>query len=208
MLGLENQAAWNPDLIPKPAQAWVQGVPPGTDPDREEKPPKDAVLPLPQTQGSPGEPGATATLHVPWAPKEERLWRSGEPGHTTTLHTLCGAKEEELWRRGEPGCTATAHTFCGANVEGLRRSGEPGPTATSQVSVRSRRKSFGEVESQGAQPPCRSPGGPRRRGFGEVTTLGRLPLPLPLLETAEPADGFGEVATAPALTQYQLCHFC
>ncbi|XP_055484656.1 uncharacterized protein LOC129692347 [Psammomys obesus] len=127
--GLENQAAWNPNLIPKqekdckeeakPAQAWVQGAPPGTDPDREDKPPKDAVhhchsprvlqesqgprpprtsLARPRRKGF-GEVESRSTR----PPRRSSVWPRrksfGEvesPGRKAISQVLCWAKEEWL----------------------------------------------------------------------------------------------------------------
>ncbi|XP_060232137.1 zinc finger and SCAN domain-containing protein 2-like [Meriones unguiculatus] len=116
--GLDTRAAWNLDLIPKqeddweeeaePAQAWLQGSPWDTIPSQEEKLPKDAVLPPPQPQVSPGEAGYRATSQAPCGAKEEELWRSGEPGHTVTWKVPCVVKEEELWRSNDFREVATA----------------------------------------------------------------------------------------------------
>nr|XP_021485568.1 zinc finger protein 394-like [Meriones unguiculatus] len=161
--GLENQATWNPNLIQsrrrtarrRSSQRW-----PGykarlseMDPNREERLPKDAVLPLPQPQGSPEEPGRTATTYVPFTPKEEEFWRSGEPGHTATSQALCGVKEEELWRSGEPGRTAISQVPCGAKAEGLWRS-DFEEVATALALAQDQLRQFCEVVPTGERDCC------------------------------------------------------
>ncbi|XP_060232373.1 zinc finger protein 394-like isoform X1 [Meriones unguiculatus] len=106
--GLENQAAWNPILIPKqekdckkevkPAQAWYKARPQG----RTSTGKRNYLKMLSCHRHTPRvlqeSQGTTATMHVPCGVNEEELWRSGEPGCTAISQVPCGAKEEGLWR--------------------------------------------------------------------------------------------------------------